>query len=341
MSITAPTNQVPCEYDMKSPESNEIIQHLKVEKYLLEDNGTLLDGASPIAIVTVGIPGSGKSTSLTMLKKMFGEEKQWTNVDPDSINESVFHGSNHCRGETNIINFQFFDEAEKLKRDLIWDTTGRLYDATTKTIQSLNSNGYSVALCIVLTDLENAMARSNARFSSGQSNRNVPQQYIRDVNIQIQEVIQHYIIYPSKFLDFLYVFDNNVEIGHEPILLLERKPGQNIKCSHPELVEKWLGDLGKKICEHRFTEISDEDTTVWSEPRSRSGTIESENIFTSGESYQGSSDEDSQPLGGKRRTTKKIRKQKISKISKKVKKTKKSKKLRKSKKSRKLKKLRK
>ena len=134
-------------------------------------------------------------------------------------------------------------------------------------------------------------------------------------------------------MDFLYVFDNNVPRGEEPILLLERKPGQKVKCYQPELIVKWFGDLGKKICEHRFTEF-DDDETVWSEPRSKSESIDSVSDYTSGESYQEKGGKKRKQKNNKKsKTFKKLKTFKKSKTFKKLKTFKKSKIFKKSKKN--------
>jgi hypothetical protein len=242
------TSQVPCEYDQNSQEIKTIIEHLKTTKHITEENLRLINGENPFAILTIGGPGAGKSSSLSILKNSDFKGIDFSVIDPDTINEIAFHGSNNCRRETNSLNDEFFNLAKRYKRDLIFDTTGRIYDKVMENVINLHLNGYSVILCIVLTDENIAIERATSRYESKQSNRQISSEYIHGVFVQLMDVIKQYIIIPNTMVDYLYVYENSSNSGAK--LILERKLNGSVNCIEPELVEKWFGEVGKNLCNH-------------------------------------------------------------------------------------------
>ena len=275
------TSQAPCEYDQNSQEIKTIIEHLKTTKHITEENLRLINGEKPFAILTIGGPGAGKSSSLSILKNSDFKGIDFSVIDPDTINEIAFRGSNNCRRETNSLNDEFFYLAKRYKRDLIFDTTGRIYDKVMENIINLHLNGYSVILCIVLTDENVAIERATSRYESKQSNRQISSEYIHGVFVQLMDVIKQYIIIPNSMVDYLYVYENSFNSG--PKLILERQLDGSVNCIEPELVEKWFGEVGKNLCNH-------------GKSRNRKNSLGSDD-FTTAESSQISI------LGGRKKST--------------------------------------
>ena len=109
-------------------------------------NGYLLESVTTVINCATNVAWRGRVATAMLIDtvyqkgvKLFGKEKKWANLDPDTINERIFEGSNNCRKETNKINEDFFATAEKLKKDLIWDKSGRHYKNTTNTIQIVSA----------------------------------------------------------------------------------------------------------------------------------------------------------------------------------------------------------
>ena len=299
------TSQIHCEYDQNSQEIKTIIDHLKTTKHITEENLRLVNGEKPFAILTIGGPGAGKSSSLSILKNNDFKGIDFSIIDPDTINEIAFHGSNNCRIETNSLNDEFFNLAKRYKRDLIFDTTGRIYDKVMENIINLHLNGYSVILCIVLTDENVAIARATSRYESKQSNRQISSEYIHGVFAQLINVIKQYIIIPNTMVDYLYVYENSSNSGAQ--LILERQLDGVVNCIEPELVKKWFGEVGENLCNH--------------------GKSHNRNSFGSDDFTSAESSQNSIFGGRKKRKTKKYRKKHVKKSKKQVKKSKKIRKI--------------
>lgn len=131
------------------------------------------------AIVTMGLPGAGKSTVIAREYNV----AQFSMIDPDAIkaekadydpkNPAVYHEWSCLQADARTA------QAIADGSDIIIDGTGTNVENMFRKIKSLQAAAYSVTLLYVRVSLQTSIARNAAR------DRNVPESIIREKNQNI------------------------------------------------------------------------------------------------------------------------------------------------------------
>jgi predicted ABC-type ATPase len=246
------------------------LQKLIIENHLKEPNPRLNSGQKPKIIFMVGGSGSGKSSCLKKVKENpnFVDVENWITINPDPINEEVYHKSDECRKATNNANDYFFELAKRYKRDIIYDATGRLYTDYQSKIAGAMLDGYDISICAVLIETEIALSRvynrirnegsSGTLSEDGTKLSDFEENRISGTHSQVRDVISQYILIPSSIVSNVFIFDNS---GNEPKLILQRDSNGHFTCYNKDAVAHWISDAVDFICE-KGNKFDDEDDTT-------------------------------------------------------------------------------
>lgn len=152
------------------------------------------------AILTMGLPGSGKST---VVRDRYGDDHSYTLIDPDVVkaghpdydpkNPSALHAWSKAVTAAQL------DDAIAAQRDVILDGTGTDPEKMVARIARMRDAGYEVTVLYVRVSLTTALARNAARV------RTVPESVVRTKADMIQvssEVV-------SSFADEFVIVDND------------------------------------------------------------------------------------------------------------------------------------
>lgn len=141
---------------------------------------------APIAVLTMGVPASGKSSAV----KNVVSGNDLVHIDPDLIKEAIpeYQQAKNQRAknaaglvhqESGWLAEQIRDEAVRQRMNLVFEGVGRDAEYYQDMIQWLRLNGYRIQLVLThVEDAELAVARSNERGEK--SGRWVPEERIRE-----------------------------------------------------------------------------------------------------------------------------------------------------------------
>jgi predicted ABC-type ATPase len=161
-----------------------------------------------IAIVTVGGPGSGKTTVKNdTLLRLGLNINDFVNIDRDEITTSLFQNKRECAEQVKRINHQSFKNAYLEKYNLIFDGTGKNFNKNYKdVIQLLKEHGYTIYLCIVHNDIDIALER--IRLRTLETGRWIPIKTIKSFYEMIDPYIIDYLNIPCDHVDGIFLYDN-------------------------------------------------------------------------------------------------------------------------------------
>ena len=161
-----------------------------------------------IAIVTVGGPGSGKTTVKKDAILQLGLNiNDFVNIDRDEITTLLFQNKRQCADQVKIINHQSFKKAYLEKYNLIFDGTGKNFSKYYKSvIQLLKSHGYTIYLCIVHNDIDIALER--IRLRTLETGRWIPIRTIKSFYETLDPYIIDYLNIPCEYIDGIFLYDN-------------------------------------------------------------------------------------------------------------------------------------
>lgn len=161
-----------------------------------------------IAIVTVGGPGSGKTTVKKDTILQLGLNiNDFVNIDRDEITTLLFQNKHKCADQVKIINHQSFKKAYLEKYNLIFDGTGKNFSKHYKSvIQLLKVHGYTIYLCIVHNDIDVAFERIKLRAL--ETGRRIPIKRVKSFYETLDPHIIDYLNIPCEDVDGIFLYDN-------------------------------------------------------------------------------------------------------------------------------------
>ena len=129
-----------------------------VDEYINSSTLHLKSTKTPICVINVGVPGSGKTTvSREYIKNVLKKSiKNFCIVNTDDVLYKYFNNDINCYEIDNNspykVKNQLFDVAIKNKYNILYDTTGlNVKDIKTK-ISLLKKSGYTINVCVCLID---------------------------------------------------------------------------------------------------------------------------------------------------------------------------------------------
>jgi predicted ABC-type ATPase len=185
--------------ELNNPEYIEYIEH-RIEKY---------DSSSkPKMIFMVGGPGSGKSSGQThIMSRLKFNKEDFISIDPDQILGDLFDMNNIKRPIVNKINDELYEIAKRKRLNIIYDKTGKNLQKSLSVIEDAAKFGYSIYICIVITDSEIAKAR--AKIRQIQTGRNVPNHVLNEIYRSLNTIYKDYIYIRHKNIKGVYVYRND------------------------------------------------------------------------------------------------------------------------------------
>ena len=176
---------------------------------------------SKIAIMMVGIPGSGKTGAKYKCSTNYPKTK-FVNIDPDEFLEHFYENDRRHYHKAFKAAAKLLDRTIAEGRSLILDGTGvNLF----KNIDRLHAEGYYISLCINLLDKETCKVRAQSRFEK--TGRRPNFSYIDMVHAKHKVNIQLYLESP-KVMD-AFVFSNDCEDGRRKLICTKRLGNCNIE----------------------------------------------------------------------------------------------------------------
>ena len=138
---------------------------------------------NPIAVILMGSPASGKTTTGRPFAEKILRGKETTKIDPDSVkakskgfegwNAGAFHEESALISEKVV-----FPRAVRANHNLLIDITGKNSNKVAEMARTLKSVGYTIGLVHVDVDDKVALTRASKRFNKP-NGRYVPYDYIK------------------------------------------------------------------------------------------------------------------------------------------------------------------
>jgi predicted ABC-type ATPase len=161
---------------------------------------------TPIGILMVGGPGSGKTGAQTMcLALLNADPSSFVIVNPDRVLSGLFDNDNSHYPDTGDVLKALIDKAIDEKRNIIFDFTGRDFMRSRTWAERMKASGYRVVACMVQLAPETAIDRANKRAQI--EGRSVDVDYLQSTYVSIATLIPKYVELP--LLDDVYLFDNS------------------------------------------------------------------------------------------------------------------------------------
>lgn len=200
----------------------------------------------PVALITVGPPGSGKSHMvdggfgrLPFLDGTFSGamKDSYVEIDPDNWLINLCNSENKYRQMCNMLNLESFFLSINRGLSVVFAGTGKIVRSTAGRVTSrLKEANYRIYYAIVLCTFENCKKRIQERFAK--TGRDVPDAVVRDLFKGLQEACPLYIKNQAQLCDALLIYQNNTP-GEQPPSPLIVQDGKNVQ-EALELVKKQL-----------------------------------------------------------------------------------------------------
>ena len=173
---------------------------------------------TPTAIFMMGLPGSGKSSSLGVILEEISKNKEdFIEIDPDECMKQIDGYNNSKASDFNrngvIICSHILTNCIKEKYNFIYSGTGKSYKQYMTMINKANKNGFDTILVYVKVYLKTAKNRNKLRT------RQVPNEVIQEIYEKLKEthsrkkgtVMQTNFEILSEKVNTYYIIDNNKE----------------------------------------------------------------------------------------------------------------------------------
>jgi predicted ABC-type ATPase len=162
-----------------------------------------------VAIITIGGPGSGKTTTKNDTIVQLGLNiDDFVDMDPDIIFSSFFKNRQECFDNIKPINDILFKKAYQQHFNVIVDGTGKNFDKKyERVIKVLKAHGYTIYLCIIHNDIDVALER--IRLRALRTGRNVPTENVKSIYETLGPHIIDYLNIPCEHVDGIFLYDNS------------------------------------------------------------------------------------------------------------------------------------
>merc|ERR1712178_330756 len=188
----------------------------------------------PIAIITVGPPGSGKTFMIDShegleahLKANHGcpSLESFVEIDPDVWITNLANNDNARRPLCNMQNLENFFYCINQRYNLIFGGTGKdIKNTAGRVTARLKQANYRIIYAVLLSTYENCSQRIKTRFEK--TGRNVPDFIVRDTFKGLAVSIPTYLRNQAQLCDELLIYVNN-NLGTVPAPTVVRG-GQDI-----------------------------------------------------------------------------------------------------------------
>lgn len=173
---------------------------------------------SPVAVITVGAPGSGKDyltidseyCCLDYLRENHQgpPRDDFVLLDPDYWVSNLCHNRNEHRVVGNFLNLEQFFYAINRRHSLVFNGTGKDVKNTLGRVTSrLKEANYRIFFCIVLADFETVLARIQDRFR--RTGRDVPVPVVRSIFQGLQTSVPLYLEKQADIAEAICVYNNS------------------------------------------------------------------------------------------------------------------------------------
>jgi len=191
----------------------------------------------PIAIITVGPPGSGKSFMIEKGMVDYLQEKHWgpplssyVEIDPDYWITNLADNDNARRPLCNMLNLENFFFSLNQRYNLIFGGTGKdIKNTCGRVTARLKQANYRIYYAIVLSTYEVCMKRIAERFEK--TGRNVPDFVVQALFKGLQESVPVYLKNQVQLCDEILIYTNNTctSIPQPTILKAGQDPTQALE----------------------------------------------------------------------------------------------------------------
>jgi predicted ABC-type ATPase len=176
----------------------------------------------PVAVITVGPPGSGKtytlhseSGCLSYLQANHGGPlaKNYEEIDPDQWVTRLGKNDNNFRPLCNMLNLENLFFAINQGYNVIFEGTGKdVKNICGRVIARLRQAGYRIYFVIVLSSFDSCMKRIRKR--SQETGRDVPEKVVRSLFESLQVAVPIYLKNQSQICDAVLLYENS-DVGRE------------------------------------------------------------------------------------------------------------------------------
>jgi predicted ABC-type ATPase len=186
----------------------------------------------PVAIVTIGAPGSGQDHVVTQRENCCCDylqkrgdigapsKDQYAMLDRDFWANRLCPSQNEHSDLGDFLNLENFFYAVARRHHVIFNASGENVRSTAgKVISRLKEADYRIFVCIVLSRFDIVLGRNNSRAK--ETGWDVPEHDVKSIFKNLQETIPLYMKSQAKMAEALLVYSNNGdEISTEPKFVL-------------------------------------------------------------------------------------------------------------------------
>ena len=206
--------------------------HKKIITNIVSSCPKPLPGEKPTAILLLGGAASGKSTVVNkFIKPKYGVNFGTLNVDDikesipeykNFIHTDVILAANRVHEESSDIGYVAKDKIINQGRNFIFDAVLGNKEKAKELIDTLKKKGYNIKLVGVNVNAEDALNRAKLRAlgngdGKGGSGRYVPDEILVKGHRGSTETFEEI----KDLVDDYELYDNNVELGNDPIKVLD------------------------------------------------------------------------------------------------------------------------
>jgi hypothetical protein len=142
--------------------------HERIIGALLNPKAATKEGERPLAVLTLGPPGAGKTTVMNREAVNF-KGREFTAINPDDVKEKLpgYEGWNAGalhEESTDVANRFLMPKALEARHNIIYDSTGTRYDKMSRIVEGFEKAGYDVYLINVELPAHKAVGRAWDRF---------------------------------------------------------------------------------------------------------------------------------------------------------------------------------